>query len=145
MAQPCKRLGQTPDPSHMPSKLQDQRAGERNCGDTNEPTADDGASTIEVIDEKVDDSSDMDDNFKMVTRADDQMCASSAYQLLRWHLRLRAMYEKKPSFFRFVPKAACTIFVTPMSHERRPRTASRYPRSDGFVVSANPPPYPPAP
>ncbi|KAL3208659.1 hypothetical protein MRX96_038942 [Rhipicephalus microplus] len=69
MAQPCKRAGQTPDSSHMPSKRQDQRAGERNCGDTNEPTTDDGASTIVGIDEKVDDWSDMEhDNFKMVLR-----------------------------------------------------------------------------
>ncbi|KAL3199848.1 hypothetical protein MRX96_043734, partial [Rhipicephalus microplus] len=66
MAQPCKRPGQTPDPSHTPSKRSDQRAGECNCGDTNEPTTDDDASTIVGLDEKVDDWSDIgDDNFKM--------------------------------------------------------------------------------
>ncbi|KAL3203692.1 hypothetical protein MRX96_041779 [Rhipicephalus microplus] len=66
MAQPCKRPGQTPDPAHTPSKRPDQRAGKLNCGDTNEPSTDDGASTIVGIDEKVDDWSYMeDDNFKM--------------------------------------------------------------------------------
>ncbi|KAL3196395.1 hypothetical protein MRX96_045272 [Rhipicephalus microplus] len=44
----------------------DQRAGERNCGDTNEPTTDDDAPTIVGLDDKVDDWSDMEDNnFKM--------------------------------------------------------------------------------
>ncbi|KAL3195742.1 hypothetical protein MRX96_045543, partial [Rhipicephalus microplus] len=66
MVQPCKRPGMTPDPSHTPSKRPDQRAGERNCGDINEPKTDYDASTILGLDEKVDDWSDMeDDNFKM--------------------------------------------------------------------------------
>ncbi|KAL3214009.1 hypothetical protein MRX96_051543, partial [Rhipicephalus microplus] len=66
MAEPRKRPGKTPDPSHTPSKRPDQRVGERNCGDTNEPTTDDDASTIMGLDENVDDWSDMeDDNFKM--------------------------------------------------------------------------------
>ncbi|KAH7932120.1 hypothetical protein HPB51_029537 [Rhipicephalus microplus] len=68
MAQPCKRPGQTSDPFHTPSKRPDQRAGERNCGDANEPTTVDDASTIVGLDEKVDDWSDMeDDNFKIVS------------------------------------------------------------------------------
>ncbi|KAH8033599.1 hypothetical protein HPB51_014505 [Rhipicephalus microplus] len=68
MAQPCKRPAQTPDPSHTSSKRPDQGAGERNCGDTNEPTTDDDASTIVGLDEKVDDWSEMEnDNFKILT------------------------------------------------------------------------------
>ncbi|KAL1454718.1 hypothetical protein MTO96_043694 [Rhipicephalus appendiculatus] len=67
MAQPCKRPGQTSGPSHTPPKRPDQRADERNCGETNEPATDDDVSTTVRLDEKVEDWSDMDDdNFKMV-------------------------------------------------------------------------------
>ncbi|KAH8033031.1 hypothetical protein HPB51_005798 [Rhipicephalus microplus] len=59
---------------------QDRRADERNCGDTNEPTTDDGAFTIVGIDEKVHDWSDMeDDRFKMDT---DEVTWSKEYERL---------------------------------------------------------------
>ncbi|KAL1447497.1 hypothetical protein MTO96_044270 [Rhipicephalus appendiculatus] len=68
MAQSCKRPGDTSGPSHTPPKRPDQRADERNCGETDEPATEDDASTTVGLDEKVDDWSDMnDDNFKMVS------------------------------------------------------------------------------
>ncbi|KAL3174015.1 hypothetical protein MRX96_011758 [Rhipicephalus microplus] len=112
IAQPCKRTGQTPDPSHTPSKLPDQRVGEPDCGDTNEPTTNDDASAIVGLDEKVYDWSGMkDDNFKMRVARFNCDCALRS-----------SVSGMRGSFFttRHVHRVAVEMHVV-VSSSRRPR------------------------